>query len=237
MEGLPRPPPALKEVRTTLQARSRHKSTYAPSVSGASIQRRTGRWEETAEVDIGPRRRGGRIPAGPSTQLPPDTTYPLLHTKPQDPPSQVAAPLDGAGHGAQSVPQVLVLAFETHAPPHRWNPVPHDAIPHVLATHDGVPFATSQFVAHVPQWAGSTRRSVSHPFDAWPSQSPKPAAHDPTTQLAPTHAGTALRRLQARAQAPQFAGVSRGTSHPLDATLSQFPKPLEQMIEHCEPAH
>ena len=47
----------------------------------------------------------------------PQRWKPALHTKPQAVPSQNAAPLGGgAGHAAQSAPQVAVAVFETHAP-------------------------------------------------------------------------------------------------------------------------
>ncbi len=63
-----------------------------------------------------------------------------MHAKPQETPSQVAVALPGTGHARQEAPQLLVLVFETHAPPQRWNPALHTN-PHDEPSHVEVEFA------------------------------------------------------------------------------------------------
>jgi hypothetical protein len=59
----------------------------------------------------------------------------------------------------------------------------------------------------VPQWFGSVCRLDSHPFDATPSQSPKPTLHAPTTQADPLQADVAFGRLQTVPHAPQLLAL------------------------------
>lgn len=52
----------------------------------------------------------------------PQLWNPALHTNPQVMPLHVAALFAGTGHDVQEAPQVAGLVFDTHAPPHTWNP-------------------------------------------------------------------------------------------------------------------
>lgn len=49
--------------------------------------------------------------------------------RPQEVPSQVAAPLAGTGHGVQDVPQVATSELLTQAPLHEWEPARHTESP------------------------------------------------------------------------------------------------------------
>jgi hypothetical protein len=114
---------------------------------------------------------------------------------------------------------------------------------HIAATqrpllHLAVALARLQRVPQVPQWVIEVRRSVSHPFVAMPSQSPKPSLQRSSLQIPFEQLGTALAKAQALPQRPQCRGLADvETSHPLARLPSQLPKPalhsLPQVpIEH-----
>jgi hypothetical protein len=50
----------------------------------------------------------------------------------------------------------------------------HVTVLHELAEHTAVAFGREQTLPHAPQLESDVRRSVSHPFVGFPSQSPKP---------------------------------------------------------------
>ena len=67
----------------------------------------------------------------------------------------------------------------------------------------------------MPQFFTSARRSTSHPFLGFQSQSPKPALQVITAHAPATHAEVAFSSMQALAQAPQFlASTEVSTSQP-----------------------
>jgi hypothetical protein len=105
---------------------------------------------------------------------------------PHDVPLHVAVPFAGAaGHAVHELPHVASAVFDTHAPPHSWNPVLH-AMPQVLPLQVAVPFAgIVQAVQDViPQVAGLV--FATH----WPEQMCMPVAQEQAFALgmqAPEH--------------------------------------------------
>jgi hypothetical protein len=89
-------------------------------------------------------------------------------------------------------------------------------------------------VPHAPQFAALAERSVSHPFAAFPSQSPNPAAHV-VVHVPLAHDGTACGALaQTAPHAPQCAGLLRvSVSHPFAPVASQSPKPGRHANAHA----
>lgn len=118
------------------------------------------------------------------------------------------------------------------------NPGLHEAITHVPAPHPGVPFATKHAIPQPPQFCGSFVIVVSHPFPAFPSQSPLPARHWEYVQLPPAHAGTPPWAGHGLLHAPQLATlVCVFTSQPFAAFMSQSAKPALQVIPHMPERH
>src|SRR5579864_5149337 len=101
----------------------------------------------------------------------------------------------------------------------------------------GVPLATMHSAPQPPQLLGSTPMLVSQPSTAAPLQSAQPALQAATVQLPAAPAGTALGRLHAAPQPPQFAAsVRMSCSQPLAALPSQSAKPALQLaITHAPP--
>jgi hypothetical protein len=100
---------------------------------------------------------------------------------------------------------------------------------HTERTHAGVPFAgTPHPVAHDPQWAVLDVRSVSQPFAALPSQSPKPAAQVneqvPPEQWATPWLGTG----HAVHVAPQWLSSVAVSTQDMPHRVS----PIAQLFEH-----
>jgi hypothetical protein len=73
------------------------------------------------------------------------------------------------------------------------------------------------------QFRLSLARSVSQPFTALPSQSPKPALHDSMRQTPKVHVAAALRMEQAIPQPPQSVTVFRDASQPSATIPLQSP--------------
>ncbi len=98
----------------------------------------------------------------------------------------------------------------------------------LLEVHPAVAFGSAQTLPHIAQCVAVTRRSVSQPFAALPSQLPKLAMHAmPQTPMAQTGAPPA--ELHALPQRPQCEGlVASGASQPFAGSLSQSPKPMLQ---------
>jgi hypothetical protein len=84
--------------------------------------------------------------------------------------------------------------------------------------------SVAQLLLHVPQLRESAAVFVSQPFGVMPSQLVKPALHIPIAHAPPTHASTALGKLQTFPQAPQCdTFVFVFVSQPLAGILSQLP--------------
>jgi hypothetical protein len=97
-----------------------------------------------------------------------------------------------------------------------------------------------QTLPHAPQFEPDDVRSVSHPFDGSPSQSPHPVAHVPTPHLAPEHDAVATwaPRGHACPQAPQLlADAVVSVSQPLAALPSQSPNPALQTVPQRPDTH
>jgi hypothetical protein len=93
-----------------------------------------------------------------------------------------------------------------------------------------VPFALLQVVPHAPQFDVLVDRFASQPFDAWPSQLPKPVLHVPRTHPPPEQAAPAFANEHALPQLPQsVTEVFVLVSHPFDAMPSQLPNPAVQV--------
>jgi hypothetical protein len=91
----------------------------------------------------------------------------------------------------------------------------------------------------LPQFATLTLRSTSQPFDATPSQLPRPVLQVPSTHAPPVHDAPANGKLQAFPQLPQFAtDEESAVSQPFVASPSQLPKPaLHEPTTHAPPLH
>jgi len=98
------------------------------------------------------------------------------------PATQLAVPLD-ATHTCPHVPQFAGLLAVLVSQPsaarvlQSAKPAAHDAIMHAPITHDDVVCVDEQAVEQLEQWFTSALVSVSQPFAAMPSQSPKPVSH------------------------------------------------------------
>jgi hypothetical protein len=66
-------------------------------------------------------------------------------------------------------------------------------MPQKPAEHTGLAFAGEHAAPHEPQWSTVDVTSVSHPFDASPSQLPYPALHA-TSHVPPLHAADPFAR-------------------------------------------
>ncbi len=172
------------------------------------------------------------LPALPS-QLPHDVS----HVAPHVAAVHVRTTWGAVGHARPHAPQwsgfVCVL---TQLPTDAQYVVPvGHTLTQVPPEHE-VPAAHAR--PHAPQFA-LVVRGVSQPFDAAPSQLPKPALHAPTAHAPPAHAGVALGVAHAAPHAPQLvAVVVRAVSQPFAATPSQSPKPPAQApTAHAPDAH
>ena len=102
-------------------------------------------------------------------------------------------------------------------------------------------FALVQVVSQAPQWVVLVVVSASQPLRLLPSQLPKPAEQVVTTQaLAVQVAETGVATLllvQVALQAPQWVvSLVVACSQPLKVSLSQLPKPAEQVVTTQAPA-
>jgi hypothetical protein len=103
--------------------------------------------------------------------------------------------------------------------------------------HVVVPFALLHCVRHAPQFERLVLVLVSQPFEALPSQLPKPALHAPSVQTPPGHVSAALARLQVTLQSPQSVSVAMLRSQPLLALPSQFLKFAAHVGTHAPAVH
>jgi hypothetical protein len=96
----------------------------------------------------------------------------------------------------------------------------------------------AQTIPHPPQSSLSEAVEVSQPFDASPSQLPKPALQLATPQLPARQNGTALGRLHAPPQAPQLEGSIWRFVHAPAQLVSPAPQEVAQapMEQTCPPA-
>jgi hypothetical protein len=86
--------------------------------------------------------------------------------------------------------------------------------PHTPSAHVAVAFAgAEQGFPQRPQWFTDDCVSVSHPFIALPSQSPKLPEHRPTAHRPIVHVGSALGTSHAIAQPPQLAELVLVSMH------------------------
>src|SRR5204863_2471699 len=96
--------------------------------------------------------------------------------------------------------------------------------------HIAAALGNTQAFAHPPQLFTSTRRLVSQPFAATPSQSRNEALHEATPHLPVVHPAVPLATAGQRLlHCPQLSASPRTlVSHPLATTASQSPKPVLQ---------
>lgn len=126
---------------------------------------------------------------------------------PHVPPTQFGTP-DGHEQTVPHAPQWVVVVFLFVSQPFCALPsqLPYGAVQvgeQAPATHAVLPFALVQAELHAPQWPAVVCRFVSHPFDAIPSQLPKPALQAPSWQAPPKHVADALAKLHTALHAPQ----------------------------------
>jgi hypothetical protein len=161
----------------------------------------------------------------PLAVLPSQLPKPALQAKPQVDWRQTAAALLRGGHTTPQPPQCDALrVVSTHTLLQLVRPAQSR-----VHTPDAQKNPVAQVFPHAPQWLALELVLVSQPFDALPSQLPKPALQLPTPQAPPAQAGVALGTVQAFPHAPQWlALVPVLVSHPFDALPSQLPKPALQ---------
>jgi len=101
----------------------------------------------------------------------------------------------------------------------------------------GAPFWELHALPHAPQFDASAFMFVSQPFEASPSQSPRPAKHC-VAQVPPAQVGVPPVPLHALLHAPQCSVfVSRFTSQPLATIPSQLDRFALHAIEHTPAEH
>ncbi len=114
-------------------------------------------------------------------------------------------------------------------------------IAQVPAAHVAAALAKRHATPQPPQFEASAARTfTSQPSLAALLQSPKPAAHDPTTQAPPTHALTlALARAQAVPQAPQLRGSVMGETQLRPQVICSTPHDAWQLpaAQTCPAGH
>lgn len=122
---------------------------------------------------------------------------------PHELPLQVALPLVGTEHAEHDVPQVAVDVLLSHVPLQSWVPPGHPQPP----PWQVIPPVQLWPEPHAPQYVLDVLRFVSQPFEATPSQSPKPLVHDATVQaplLQPAVASVSEQDVQAAPPVPQL---------------------------------
>jgi hypothetical protein len=131
------------------------------------------------------------------------------------------------GHMLPHMPQLLTLVAVLISQPlatamsQFWKPA-LQAMEHWPAAHDGTPLFALHAAPQPPQFAALVLVLTSQPFAWMPSQSAKPALHDPTTQPPFEQAAAALGRLQARPHMPQLpTAVFRLVSQPSESMRLQ----------------
>ena len=140
-----------------------------------------------------------------------------------------AVALERVGHARPHAPQCAAVDERSTSQPLAGSPSQspkpgRHVKPHALIAQTGSALGTAgHAIPHAPQCAAVTRTSVSQPFEASPSQSPKPPAQSPTPHAPMRHAGVALGGTgQVRPHAPQFeTSFEVDVSHPLAALMSQ----------------
>lgn len=97
-----------------------------------------------------------------------------------------------------------------------------------------VPFAFVQAAPQLPQLVALVFRFASQPFEARPSQLPKPVLQAPSTQAAAEQLAPAFANVQALPHEPQLvAVVLRFVSQPFVGSPSQSPNPAAQAGTHA----
>jgi hypothetical protein len=157
-----------------------------------------------------------------STQLPEQRSAGAVHpeTHPVAPQSGAAPPhivsqsrhVAGAPRSA-SQPSVAIM-LQSSKPASHVNPheVPSQVVEALARVGHGVP--------HAPQ-VETVPRSASHPSEAMPLQSSKPALHAESSHAPAVQAGTPFAKVQLVPQPPQSVVVVRSVSQPLSGTPSQ----------------
>jgi hypothetical protein len=144
------------------------------------------------------------------TQTPEQLVVPVPHEVVHVPIEQTWPAVHARPHMPQLALSVVVLVSQPLAAfmSQSAKPVAHAPRTHVPVEQVAAALAKRQTTPHPPQlFASVPRRLRSQPFEAVPSQSPKPVAQPPTTHPPATQALTlTLARAHARAQAPQFDG-------------------------------
>lgn len=159
----------------------------------------------------------------------------LAHVNPQVPDVHTAVANAGVEQLTPHPPQLRGSALMFAHTPEQLESEPQSLV-HVPPAHR---YPAAQARPQAPQSVSDVSRPVSQPFEATPSQSPKPAAHVVTRHVPAAHPATAtLGSEHAIPQPPQWElSVSVLTSQPLAANRSQSPRPLAQVKPHVADAH
>jgi hypothetical protein len=174
------------------------------------------------------------------TQAPAQKVVPPPQMEPHDPPEH-AVP---GGQLTPQRPQLTLLLERLTSQPSASLPLqlskPGEQAPsrHAPPAHDAPALGRLHARPHAPQLLTSAPTLVSQPSASTPLQLEKPPLHAPMRQLASAHTVAALARRHARPQAPQCSMAARRlVSQPVEATLSQSPKPALQVSPHTPPRH
>lgn len=161
-----------------------------------------------------------------TAHAPPAQTAPAfgrLHTRPQPPQFETSADVRTS---QPSVSLPLQLAKPVSQAPTR----------HAPSTQVAVAFEGRQSAPHAPQCATVVRRLVSQPFEASPSQSPKPRSQV-SPHAPPRHAAVALEPPgHAREHDPQAVGSeSSAAQRPAQKVVPPLHTLLHEPIEQAVP--
>lgn len=145
------------------------------------------------------------------TQLPEQLVSPVPHVAAHAPIEQTWPPTHGVPHAPQLFTSAAVLVSHPFAgfPSQSAKPGSQAPRAQVPALHSASALAYWQRTPHPPQLLTSLALvAVSQPFDAMPSQSPKPVPHAATAHLPLTHASfIVLVSAHEVAQSPQCVGL------------------------------
>jgi hypothetical protein len=104
-------------------------------------------------------------------------------------------------------------------------PALHEPIAHAEPTHAGVALAVVHARPQPPQLAALEVVSTSHPFEAVPSQSANPVAHESMAHAELAHFALAWESAQTFPHVPQLFGSDESVAH----VPVQFVAPVAQL--------
>ncbi len=177
-----------------------------------------------------------RLPSQPFAGFPSQLPKPALQVSMAQVPAEQMGVAFASAQTRPHAPQFATLPRTSTSQPSAAlplqlpKPVAQDVTEHAPRVQPAVAFVSEHARPHMPQLLGVVARFASHPFAAFPSQSPKPAeqvyAHVPMVHVAELFA----RAPQGAPHAPQWAVLPLvSVSQPFEASPSQFPKGAMQL--------